>query len=29
MQKARQGIITPEMEKVAAAEGVTTQYLLD
>jgi phosphomethylpyrimidine synthase len=29
IQKARQGIITPEMEKVAAAEGVTTQYLLE
>jgi phosphomethylpyrimidine synthase len=29
MQQARRGIVTPEMEKVAAAEGVTTQYLLD
>jgi phosphomethylpyrimidine synthase len=29
IQQARKGIVTPEMEKVAAAEGVTTQYLLD
>ena len=29
IQQARMGIVTPEMEKVAAAEGVTTQYLLD
>lgn len=29
IQQARKGIVTPEMEKVAAAEGVTAQYLLD
>jgi len=29
IQNARKGIVTQEMEKVAAAEGVTTAFLLD